>query len=79
MKMFKTHHKKMLLRGVADLQRMVEELRLKNASLVEALQWAERDMDNAERMMHDLQLEIRKLQLQLKIKTESEKRMRKVH
>lgn len=79
MKMFKTHHKKMLLRGVADLQRMVEKLRLENASLVEALQLAERDMDNLDRARSDLQHQVRYLELKLKIKTESDKRIRGGH
>jgi len=75
MRMFKTHHKKMLLQGVADLQRMVTDLRLKNEQLKNELNEVNRDLDNADRAMHDMMLELRKVQLQLKIKTESYERL----
>lgn len=75
MKLFKTHKTKMLLKGVADLQRMVTELRLQNENLTQELDIANRDLDNAARAMRQVSQELRAIQLELKIKTESYKRI----
>lgn len=75
MRMFKTHKTKMLLQGVADLQKIATRLRHENEQLINELNEAHRDLDNAERAMHSMMLELRKVQLQLKIKTESYERI----
>jgi len=79
MKMFKTHKTKMLLQGVADLQKIATRLRHENEQLINELNEAHRDMDNMERAYHEMRDELRFLQLKVKIKTESDKRLRGGH